>query len=68
LLALIDNETGEEVDHDDLCQYASLNSLSIPEKYSFTMEKALKEANTNKQNFEGYCSRLATDRDKRRFD
>ena len=54
LLALIDNETGEEVDHDDLCQYASLNSLSIPEKYSFTMEKALKEANTNKQNFEGY--------------
>jgi RNA ligase len=54
LLALIDNETGEEVDHDDLCQYASLNSLSIPEKYSFMMEKALKEANTNKQNFEGY--------------
>ena len=54
LLALIDNETGEEVDYDDLCQYASLNSLSIPEKYSFTMEKALKEANTNKQNFEGF--------------
>ena len=52
LLALINNETGAEIVDEGLNHYSY--AFFLAEKYNFDMKKALQEANTDKQNFEGF--------------
>jgi RNA ligase len=54
LLSLIHKETGEEATYEDVQDYAESLNLTFAKKCSFNLDKALKDANTNKQNFEGY--------------
>jgi T4 RnlA family RNA ligase len=54
LLALVNNETGEEVPFTVLKEYAHINVLEIADTHECSMAVALADANTDKHNFEGY--------------
>ena len=54
LLAVINNDTGEEICHTELVILTRHLGIKCSERYSLNMADALKEANTDKENFEGY--------------
>ena len=55
LLALINNETGEELDPCDLHIYANKNGVEDPRQFPLTVDEARKKAfDVTVENFEGY--------------
>jgi RNA ligase len=55
LLALVNNETGEELNTESLALWASANRVRTPTYFKITWEQAVEESNDDsKKNFEGY--------------
>jgi len=55
LLALVNNETGEEATDQRLAQFARINNVETPEIFDLTWQAAsMKSLDTEVENFEGY--------------
>jgi RNA ligase len=54
LLACINNETGEEFNYPELRFIAYMYNLSMAQQFTYTMQEVLSDANSGRQNFEGY--------------
>lgn len=54
LLALVNNETGEELAYHNIRTYAEANGMNYAPRHKFSMAEAVKSANEPTKNFEGY--------------
>jgi hypothetical protein len=54
LLALINNETGEEMPWEEMIQHASNNGIGVPRVFDITAEQASQKSLGAEKNFEGY--------------
>lgn len=54
LLALINNETGEELNATALQQWAYVNAVTMPTIFKMSTKEATENANSDGKNFEGY--------------
>jgi len=55
LLALVNNETGEELNRESLNLWANKNDLSLPVEFDYTWQQAAEKSNDEeRKNFEGY--------------